>query len=239
MTEKIRPIYYDTETTGISPQFDRVVEIAMYDPINNREFVSFVNPGRLIPAEATAIHHITNEMVESAPTWAELAPKIIEFCEGNSCLVAHNNDAFDLHFLKMEFKQAAIEMPSWKFLDTLKWARKYRKDLPRHSLQFLREIYGIVENNAHRALDDVVVLYQLFSKMIDDLPFDVAYDLMQKESTRERIITHMPFGKHKGMPLAEVPKHYLKWLNESGALDKPENTDLKNKLNELGALATT
>lgn len=237
MSEKLRPIYYDTETTGISPQNDRVVEIAMYDPVNQKEFVSFINPGRAIPAEATAIHHITNEMVADAPSWADLIPKMVDFCSGNSCLVAHNNDSFDVHFLQMEFRVAGVEMPQWKFLDTLKWARKYRKDLPRHSLQFLREIYGIAENNAHRALDDVVVLHQLFSKMIDDLPFEVAYDLMQKESARERIITHMPFGKHKGVLLAEVPKNYLKWLNESGALDKPENTDLKNKLNELGVLA--
>ncbi len=44
-------------------------------------------------------------------------------------------------------------------------------DLPRHSLQFLREVYGIEKNNAHRALDDVVVLYEVFQKMVDDLSY--------------------------------------------------------------------
>ena len=61
-------------------------------------------------------------------------------------------------------------MPDWKFIDSLKWSRKYRTDLPRHNLQYLREVYQIPANQAHRALDDVFVLQQIFSKMILDLP---------------------------------------------------------------------
>jgi DNA polymerase-3 subunit epsilon len=228
----LRPIFYDTETTGISSENDRIIEIAAYDPIQERKFVRLVNPGRSIPAEATAIHKITNEMVASEPSYAEVGKEFISFCEGDVVLIAHNNDNFDIHFLRNEFKRHSIEMPSWNFLDSLKWARRYRPDLPRHSLQFLREMYGFEANNAHRAMDDVIILYQIFSVMTDDLPLETILDLVGQKNSFSR----MPFGKHAGEPLEKVPKTYVRWLAGSGALDKPENQDLRGAFTALGFL---
>lgn len=229
---KRRAIYYDTETTGVRSAQDRVIEIAAYDPERNLTFERLVKPDIMIPAEATAIHHITNEMVADAPGFDIIGKDFIEFCDGDVILIAHNNDAFDVLFLKEEFKRNSIEFPAWNFLDTLKWARKYRPDLPRHSLQFLREVYGIAANNAHRALDDVVVLHQIFSKMLDDLTIDQAFALMQKPT----VITHMPFGKHAGTPLGDVPSSYVRWLAENEVFDKKENDELKAAFVKLGLL---
>ena len=231
----LRPIYYDTETTGISPDRDRVIEIAAYDSVNDRSFVRLINPGCRIPAEATAIHKISNEMVADAPSFALVAEEFVQFCSGDVILIAHNNDAFDLHFLRNEFERNQLQMPSWRFLDSLKWARRYRPDLPRHTLQFLREMYGIVANNAHRALDDVLVLYQIFSKMTDDLNIHQICELLTSPSTRE--ITHMPFGKYQNKPLGALPKDYVGWLASSGAFDKAENQPLKLALQKAGVLA--
>ena len=69
----LRPIYYDTETTGIRFEKDRIIEIAAYDPIENREFCEFINPGLPIPPQATAIHNITDEMVADAPDFGDIA----------------------------------------------------------------------------------------------------------------------------------------------------------------------
>jgi len=228
----LRPIYYDTETTGVKPDRDRIVEIAAYDAFQDRRFSTFVNPGCPIPPDATAIHHITDEMVAQAPSFAAAGAAFIEFCHGDVVLIAHNNDAFDAPFLRMEFGRHGLEMPSWKFLDSLKWARRYRPDLPRHTLQFLREIYGISANQAHRALDDVVVLHQLFQAFIGDLPMEEVYGLL----TLSRPVQHMPFGKHQGQPLSQIPSSYVKWLSTSGALDKPENEELKASFHRLGLL---
>ncbi len=229
---KPRPIFYDTETTGIKPDRDRVIEIAAYDPVLNKTFEKLVNPGTPIPPEATAIHHITDEMVSNAPSFNDVAIEFSEFCSGNVCLIAHNNDAFDVHFLKHEYSRAQLDFPDWKFFDTLKWARRYRPDLPRHTLQFLREVYGIESNNAHRALDDVVVLHKVFESMTDDLAFEDVYALLNKP----REIQHMPFGKHQGTPLKLVPKNYVRWLADTGAFDKPENLELKNSFIKLQLL---
>lgn len=228
------PIYYDTETTGIKADKDRIIEIAAYDPINDRTFESLVNPGMPIPPQATAVHHITDEMVADSPDFVEVGKQFVEFCDGNVVLIAHNNDNFDIHFLRNEFSRSELEFPQWQFLDTLKWARRYRPDLPRHSLQFLREIYGIEANNAHRALDDVIVLHKVFSLMLDDLTIDHAYNLLNAP----REIHTMPFGKYQGKHLAEIPKDYVKWLAKSGAFDKAENEELRKSFENVGALSS-
>ncbi|MFI0435658.1 MAG: putative quorum-sensing-regulated virulence factor [Parachlamydiaceae bacterium] len=228
----LRPIYYDTETTGIKADKDRIIEIAAFDPVRDLHFERFVNPGLPIPPEATAIHHITDDMVASAPSFAQIGAEFIAFCDGDVVLIAHNNDNFDLHFLRNEFERHSILMPSWKFLDSLKWARRYRPDLPRHTLQFLREIYGISANNAHRALDDVIVLHQIFQSLIDDLSIDEVYTLLNKPRT----VHIMPFGKHQGQHLSQLPRSYIQWLSSGGALDKPENKDLKEGFELLGLL---
>lgn len=233
----MRPLFYDTETTGIQAEKDRVIEIALFDPVHDKTFEQLIHPEQPIPAEATAVHHITDAMVAEAPKFSQIIEDLTEFCEGEVVLIAHNNDQFDIHFLRAEFKRAGKELPSqWKFFDTLKWARRYRPDLPRHSLQFLRESYGIAANQAHRALDDVKVLYEVFRAMTDDLSLEILLQLMTAAS-QPRKVTHMPFGKHKGKQLASLPRSYVRWLSESGALDKPENSSLKEGFHEAGLLS--
>lgn len=234
MSKRFRPIYYDTETTGVRNDKDRIIELAAFDPIENRTFCQFINPGFPIPSEATAIHNITNEMVADAPFFKEVAASFIAFCPPGAVLIAHNNDAFDKLFLEQEFKRSGLEFPQFHFVDTLKWARKYRGDLPRHTLQSLREAYGFPANQAHRALDDVIVLYQVFSAMIDDLSMEIVLELL----ARPQVLSRMPFGKHQGKLLSEVPKDYVAWLASSGAFDKAENQELKENFEKLGLLNT-
>lgn len=231
-----RAIYYDTETTGISSTKDRIIELAAYDPVRGTTFEKLINPGIPIPAEATAIHKITNEMVSQAQPFSVIAEEFIQFCEGDVVLIAHNNDAFDKLFLDNEFQRHGLQMPSWRFLDSLKWARKYRRDLPRHSLQFLREVYNIPANNAHRALDDVVVLHQVFSYLLDDISIEKAIELLEVQAAIQQEIQHMPFGKHQGTPLSQIPKSYVRWMADNGVFEKPENSPLKASFEKLGLL---
>jgi DNA polymerase-3 subunit epsilon len=219
-------IFYDTETTGTKPGKDRITEIAAYDPKRPEPFCTFSNPECPIPQEVTAINGISDEMVKDAPTIQQALAAFVAYCPEGSILVAHNNDAFDRLFLEAEFQRAALPMPKWRFFDTLKWSRKYRGDLPRHALQFLRETYGIEANQAHRALDDVIVLYKVFLRMTDDLPAETILALIDQKSS----IFRMPFGKYAGKTLQEVPSDYLDWLKKSGALDKKENFALREAL---------
>jgi DNA polymerase III subunit epsilon len=228
----LRAIYYDLETTGVQTQKDRVVEIAAYDVVKDKEFVFLVNPGIPIPKEAEAVHGISDQMVENAPYFGEVVREFIEFCEGDCVLVAHNNDRFDWLVLQAECKRHDIELPEFKILDTLKWVRRYRPDLPKHSLQFLRASLGIEANQAHRALDDVKILHEIFTFFIGDLSWETVYSLMLKGKYPEK----MPFGKYQGRPLGDVPKEYIIWLKGQGVFDKPENKELKEGLEKSGVL---
>lgn len=232
MKKELRPIYYDTETTGIRSEKDRIIELAAYDPVEERTFCLLINPGIPIPKEATAIHHISDEMVKEAPDFKTIAQEFTAFCPENTVLIAHNNDAFDQPFMEAEFKRAELPFPSFRFVDSLKWSRRYRSDLPRHTLQFLREVYGFPANQAHRALDDVIVLHQVFSAMIDDLKIEQVIELLAKP----QVLTRMPFGKHQGKLLNEIPKSYVTWLATSGAFDKADNQELKENFEKLGLL---
>ena len=231
---KRRAIYYDTETTGIRPEKERLIELAAYDATLDKSYVTFINPGMPIPKESTDITGITDEMVKDAPTFAEIAPQFFDFCKDGGVLIAHNNDSFDKRFLEEECKRNQLTLPNFEYVDTLKWSRKYRPDLPRHSLQYLREVYGIEKNNAHRALDDVMMMHQIFSIMIGDLTIDQVIECMSQSADE---VLQMPFGKHRGKHLSKLPKGYLSWLGQSGALEKPENESLKASLSKLGLLS--
>ena len=229
-----RPIYYDTETTGLSSQKDRIIELAAFDPVQNRTFEELINPNMPIPEVSTNICNITDDMVKDAPTFDVIGKKFIEFCGSDTILIAHNNDNFDKPFLDAEFNRADLKMLDLPFIDSLKWARKYRSDLPKHSLQYLREMYNIEANQAHRALNDVVVLHKVFEKMIDDLDIETVLKLLYEK--KSDLVEHMPFGKHQGKKLSEVPKGYIRWLQENEALDKPQNENLKKSFEKLDLL---
>lgn len=167
---ELEAVFFDLETTGRDAGRDRIVEIAAYNATQKTSFQRLVNPGVPIPQETSAIHGITDEMVLSAPSFEVVAQEFVQFCDRPVMLVAHNGELFDLPFLQAEFRRHSQRFPGeWIFVDSLKWARKYRKDLPRHALQYLREFFGFPENRAHRALDDVMTLYRVFSLLTDDL----------------------------------------------------------------------
>lgn len=88
-------IYADTETTGLRNA--SVVEIALVGAAGNTLLHTYVNPGIPIPAEAAAIHHITDAMVAGATTMAELMPAIIALCRGKRVIIY--NRAYDLPLL--------------------------------------------------------------------------------------------------------------------------------------------
>ena len=213
----------DVETTGLDPESDKVVEYAV-TRVRDSEFrgiiiADYINPGVPIPPEASAVHHITDEDVSDAPSWS-VALEAIERASKGAIMVAHNAK-FDSQFVD-------IDNP---WLCTYRLARHLYPDLKMHTNQYLRYLFGLkfgvwerdVKGAAHGAFADSIVTSYLLIKMLGDY-LEQGYaddDLALLELVDSPIeVNVMPFGKHKGVPMRDVPRSYMEWaLGNMDALD--------------------
>lgn len=153
----------DFETTGFSPNYDRVIEVGVVKVRDNKivdTFQSLINPGVHIPSAITSLTGITNEMVKSAPRGPAVMTKLKEFV-GEELIVAHNA-AFDARFFQAEMNRLRLKSSN-NFLCSLLLARRIYQDLQTHRLDFLCRHLGFVNSAAHRALQDVEVTFKVLN----------------------------------------------------------------------------
>ncbi len=156
----------DIETTGGSSRIEKITEIAIYLHDGNGitgEFSSLVNPERNIPYFITNLTGITNEMVEDAPRFYEIAKTIVEITEGRT-FVAHNA-RFDYSFIRQEFKSLGFNFKR-NILDTVALSRKL---LPGHRSYSLGNICSDLDiniNGRHRAAGDAFATVKLFELLL-------------------------------------------------------------------------
>lgn len=163
LIDEVPFICLDTETTGLSPLGGgRVCEIALLKSKSGMRLESFstlINPQIYIEPEVTAIHGITNEMVAQSPSFADIAPRLLDMFEG-SVLICHNAD-FDVSFLQNEFGLLGLKMPSITILDTLKFARRHGNFASNRLGEVARSL-GISSEGWHRAMADTVMTEKIF-----------------------------------------------------------------------------
>ncbi|MDT8401011.1 MAG: exonuclease domain-containing protein [Bacteroidales bacterium] len=156
----------DIETTGGSPRNERITEIAIFiydgEKITDK-FCSLVNPERNIPYYITNLTGISNEMVEDAPRFYEIAKDIVEITEGKT-LVAHNAK-FDYSFIRQEFKNLGYSY-SRNLLDTISLSRRLFPGYGSYSLGNICRELGIEINNRHRASGDALATVKLFELLL-------------------------------------------------------------------------
>lgn len=229
-------IVLDTETTGADTSKDKPIEIAIVRLRNYELGVPeswFIDPGRPIPPEASAVHHLVDEDLVGAQTLEELWPHVAERI-GDGVVVAHNAQ-FDIGMLP--------QLKDRPYICTLRLARHlWQKGdlndrgfpLAAHQQQVLRYWLGLKVDTqglaAHRAAADILVTGQLLNEQIklylqcggeDDL------DALIEFINRPIEITKLPFGKYSGEPMSKIPSDYLEYLIEKSATGKPLDDDLK------------
>lgn len=157
-------IVIDVETTGLSPDDDRIIEVAAVKCENDRivdSFHSLINPGRRIPSNVTKLTGIKNADVAGAPDMDTVAPELSEFID-NLPLVAHNAN-FDIKFIANAFKRAGISK-GMLYIDTLVLARNAFPDMPNHKLSTLINELGLLDHEQeHRAMSDVEATQRLYT----------------------------------------------------------------------------
>ena len=157
----------DIETTGGSARLERITEIAVYIHDGKRivdEYSTLVNPERNIPYFITALTGISNEMVEDAPKFFEVAKKIVEITEGN-IFVAHNA-RFDYSFIRQEFSMLGYNFKR-PLLDTVSLSRKLLPGHKSYSLGNLCKDLGIEIRGRHRASGDALATVRLMELLLE------------------------------------------------------------------------
>jgi DNA polymerase-3 subunit epsilon len=182
-------VVLDFETTGLSPNYgDRAIEIGAVLIENNRivdRFQSLMNPGMRISRFIEEYTGITNQMVSSAPTVAEVMGKFARFMAQHH-LVAHNA-GFDSRFLDAEL-QRINRQRCQQFACSMLISRRIYPESPGHSLETLVRYKELKTDGVHhRALADAEMTGHLWTSMVDDLKAgynlkQVPFELMQQLS---------------------------------------------------------
>jgi DNA polymerase-3 subunit epsilon len=222
----------DLETTGLSLTQDRIVEIAMLkvNPDGTQlKKRKLINPERPIPAEVTAIHGITDEMVKDAPIFKVAANEIRQFIEGAD-LAGYNSNKFDWPLLMEEFLRCGQEfdIKGRKLLDV----QKIFHVMEPRTLSAAYKFYcDQVLDNAHSADADVSATWEVFEAQLnryDQLGSSIE-SVMQVIGEEEivdfarRMVMEngreiFNFGKHKGKLVEDVLKSepsYYDWMMKS------------------------
>ena len=160
-------IAFDLETTGTVPGADQIVEIGAVrfnDGQVEAVFATLIDPRVPIPAGASAVNGITDDMVKGKPTVETVLEALTEFCGGDP-MVAHNAP-FDAQFLISDYKKHEFGTPCGIIFDTLPIARKVFPGLPNYKLGTLVQHLKIPTTGFHRAEEDATYCGRLFLEMV-------------------------------------------------------------------------
>ncbi len=182
----------DVETTGRDASVDRIVEIGIVvgrhgDVVARYNWL--INPGMPIPAEVSAVHHITDEMVADKPRFEAIASEVAQALRG--CVPAAYNAQFDRAFVMGEFSRAKVEgagVPALtretEWLDPLVWARDIQSDEKSRALGDVAARLGVTLETAHRAQDDAEAALRVLYALGKDPRVPRAYGALVQEQRR-------------------------------------------------------
>jgi DNA polymerase-3 subunit epsilon len=223
-------IFFDLETTGTNILKDKIVEISYIKVMPSGEEIERtlrINPGMPIPAEATAVHHITDEDVKDCPTFKQVAQDLARVFTG--CDVAgFNSNRFDVPLLMQEFSLAGvnIDLSRHKFVDVQNIFHK----MEQRTLVAAYKFYcGKDLTEAHSANADTRATYEVLKAQLDRYPTlknDIAFlsefsslnknvDLMGRIIYNDAGVEVFNFGKYKGEEVEKVLRRdtgYYSWM---------------------------
>lgn len=180
-TTRDRPdsfVAFDLETTGLSPEYDEIIEIGairFVDDVPTEIFHTLVKPKKKVTEKITSITGITNEMLNDAKSIDEIIPFFIDFIQGD-VLVAHNA-SFDISFILENLYNLGYKKINNKVIDTLALSRRSvreydyfeecDKKLKNYKLVTLKNEFGLAELSSHNSIDDCKVCAYVYQRIKD------------------------------------------------------------------------
>ena len=227
-------VFFDLETTGINIAKERIVEISVlkvYPNGKEEQKTMRVNPEIPIPAEATAVHGITNEDVKDCPTFKQIAKELARYIEGCD-LGGYNSNRFDIPLLAEEFLRVGLDfdMRKRKFVDVQTIFHKMEQRTLSAAYRFYCD--KCLED-AHTAAADTFATYEVLKAQLDryNEKLENNVEFLSKFSTQnnnadfagfivynDKGVEVFNFGKNKGIPVEQVLKEqpgYYAWMLNS------------------------
>lgn len=220
-------IFLDTETTW-TDENAKIIQLAYIGEKRIREN-SLINPQIEIPYTAMAVHHITNEMVATKSVFnkSHAARRLKKLIWKDYIIVAHNAQ-FDVRMLKNEWLEVG------RYIDTLKIAKYIHSmgidNFESFNLQYLRYKLWCEftrKINPHSAIDDVIVLKEVYYKLANYLMSDI--EQLLKITQDPILLKEINFGKYKWLTFEAVAKEnisYLERLYKSASQQEDKDIDL-------------
>ena len=190
-------VVFDLETTGFSPEKNRIIEIGAVKIVNGQirdRFSQFVNPGVPIPYRIQQLTGIGDSMVINAKTIDLILPRFLDFCK--DCILVGHNVAFDIGFIRANAKRLHIPC-SFTTVDTLGMARALLPGHAKYTLDAVAKLLNVSLENHHRAVDDAECTAGIYLKMLPLLESQQVLTLAQIDAfcvptpeTVKRLRTH-------------------------------------------------
>ena len=225
--------FVDLETTGGAAGVDRITEIGIVEvdgaqgghASQIREWASLVNPQTRIPDFIQQLTGISNTMVAVAPTFAELAPFVVERLNGR--IFAAHNARFDYGFLKAEFARAGIDFRA-TVLCTVKLSRRLFPEHRKHSLDSLIERHRLDVDHRHRALGDARAIAQFWQHIQEEVAVEVWSAAVNELTAAPRIPPQL--DPHQIDSLPETAGVYLLYGENDVVLHIGKSRTLKKRI---------
>mgnify|MGYP001035462465 CR=1 FL=1 len=225
--EEYRILYFDTETTGVDPENAYICEVAFLlstyngfvrNPRKDFRLQELILPPEPVPPEASAIHHLTNEMLQGKPSLDDISDRINDMVTEADYICAHNIP-YDLTILKRQLPDIFNKVKDDIKLDSLRLSRHVWPDIPSHSLQALRYRFNLdtdISGDAHRAMFDSELAQSLVEYILREnlvTPDSWANLIEFTQSALE--VRVFSFGKYRGKLVEDIAaqdRDYIKWL---------------------------
>ncbi|WP_414046593.1 PolC-type DNA polymerase III [Macrococcus equi] len=163
-------VVFDVETTGLSSQYDKIIELAAVKVKDGEiidKFERFSNPGERLNETIKNLTGITDDMLVDAPPIEDVLSDFRDFV-GDAIYIAHNA-SFDMGFIDTGFERLGYGATTNGVIDTLELSRTINTELGKHGLNFLAKKYGVELTQHHRAIYDAETTAHIFVKMLKQI----------------------------------------------------------------------
>lgn len=212
----------DIETTGLSPDKDKIIEIGALKVIKGQivdQFSRLINPGIKLPDRIVEITGIQDDMLVEEEGEDQVIPQFIDFLEDN-ILLGHNI-LFDYSFIKAYMAKRRLTFVK-QGIDTLTLSRALHSGLRSRSLASMCHYYGIHNPNAHRAFEDAKAASSLYFKMVEEFGEEKSEIFKVKELIYKPPKNQTITNKQKNYLLDLIKYHKINTqsvLNEVSSID--------------------